>query len=136
MLALVTAVKAAWVRTEVGITYLRFGSDDWFEIYNPTGTSVDLTGWALTDSLNNPTQFMVPAGYHVSAAGFLLVWADGEPGQNSTNRADLHVNFKLGKNGEAIGVHSNVAFSVVKLQIGPGMLPAALRATICQLFWV
>jgi hypothetical protein len=34
----------------------------------------------------------------------LLVWADGEPNQNSTNQSDLHVNFQLNKGGEAIGL--------------------------------
>ena len=36
--------------------------------------------------------------------GYLLVWADGETGQNSTNRPDLHASFKLSKQGDAIGI--------------------------------
>src|SRR6185503_2285260 len=34
----------------------------------------------------------------------LLVWADSETGQNSTNRADLHASFNLRAVGEAIGL--------------------------------
>jgi len=79
-------------------------TDDWLEIYNPTATPVDLTGWSLTDTPSGPAGFEVPGGYTVPAYGHLLVWADNETGQNSTNRPDLHVNFKLEKEGESIGL--------------------------------
>ena len=79
-------------------------TDDWFEIYNPTTSTVNLRGWSLTDTLTNTARFVVPADYPVPARGFLLVWADSQPEQNSSNRLDLHVNFKLEKNGEAIGL--------------------------------
>src|SRR5213075_826898 len=54
----------------------------------------------------NKFQYQVPNNghYKVPAHGFLLVWADNETGQNATNRPDLHVNFKLDKAGEAIGL--------------------------------
>ena len=42
--------------------------------------------------------------YVIPPGGHLLVWADGESGQNSTNRADLHVSFSLRAAGEAIGL--------------------------------
>ena len=80
--------------------------EDWFELYNPGGSAVDLGGCFLTDNLTNRFQFEVPANGHyvIPAGGHLLVWADGEPGQNTTNRADLHVSFSLRAAGEAIGL--------------------------------
>lgn len=80
--------------------------EDWFELYNPEDQPVDIGGYYLTDNLSNKQQFAVPNNGHyiIPAKGFLLVWADGEPGQNSTNRADLHVNFSLRAAGEAIGL--------------------------------
>lgn len=83
------------------------GYEDWFELYNPGATAVDIGGYFLTDTLTNKFQFRIPDNgtYLVPPGGFLLVWADGEPGQNSTNSRDLHVNFKLDKNGEAIGLY-------------------------------
>ena len=80
--------------------------DDWFELYNPGDTPVDLQDYYLTDNLANRTQYHIPAGYVIPAHGFLLVWADGEAGQNSTDRPDLHVNFSLAKAGEAIGLYA------------------------------
>ncbi len=80
--------------------------EDWFELYNPGTNAVDVGGYYLTDNLTNKDQFLIPNNGHylVPAGGYLLVWADGETGQNSTNRADLHAGFALGKGGEAIGL--------------------------------
>jgi len=79
-------------------------ADDWFEIYNPGITSADLAGYFLTDNLTNKFQYEIPAGYAIPPGGFLLVWADNTPNQNSTNRIDLHANFALSRDGEAIGL--------------------------------
>ncbi len=80
--------------------------EDWFEIYNPGTNTVDLGGYYLTDTLTNKTQFLIPNNGHyvIAPHGYLLVWADNESGQNSTNRADLHASFALSKGGEAIGI--------------------------------
>lgn len=80
--------------------------EDWFELYNPGDTPVDLGGFYLTDDLNNKTKFLIPGGgtYTVPPGGFLLVWADGEPDQNSSSSSALHASFSLARGGEALGV--------------------------------
>jgi hypothetical protein len=70
---------------------------------------VDLTGYFLTDNLADKFQYEIGTnGAHtIPARGFLLVWADGETGQNSSGgvaRSDLHVNFRLTQTGEAIAL--------------------------------
>jgi hypothetical protein len=80
--------------------------DDWFELYNPTDTPAEIGGYYLTDNLGNPTKYRIPAGYQVPAGGFLLVWADEVTSANSTNDPALHVNFKLSKDGEALGIYA------------------------------
>jgi hypothetical protein len=75
--------------------------EDWFELYNPTDQPVDLSGFGLSQNLTNTAQFLIPAGTLVPAHGFLLAWADNEVGQNAPN-ADLHVNFKLNREGELL----------------------------------
>ncbi len=77
-------------------------ADDWFELYNPGTTAVDLTGWLLSDTRAQVAKFRIPAGYRVPPGGFLQVWADEETGQNESSRPDLHVNFRLSANGEEI----------------------------------
>jgi hypothetical protein len=84
-------------------------ADDWFELYNPNAVAVDLGGLFLTDNLGNSRQYEIPNNGHytIGPGGYLLVWADGEPQQNSTNRADLHVSFQLRQAGEAIGLFAS-----------------------------
>ncbi len=80
--------------------------DDWFELHNAGPTPVNLAGYTLTDNLTNKTQFVIPSGYSVPANGYLLVWADNDSSQNSTNDPRLHANFALSKGGEAIGLYA------------------------------
>jgi hypothetical protein len=84
-------------------------TDDWFELYNPNAYAVDLGGTWLTDNLQDPFQDQVPNNGHyvIPPFGYLLVWADGETDQNSTNRADLHVGFSLRQAGEDIGLFAS-----------------------------
>lgn len=77
--------------------------DDWFEIYNAGSTEVDLSGYFLSDSLSQPTQFRIPAGTLVPPGGFRLFWADNEPTQNQPGR-DVHTNFRLTTTGEQLGL--------------------------------
>ena len=78
--------------------------DDWFELYNVGTTPVDLTGYFLSDSLTNRTQFQIPAGFVVPPGGFLLVWADEETKANTNGSPQLHTNFKLGAGGEDLAL--------------------------------
>ena len=78
--------------------------DDWFELYNPNPVAVDLAGWSVANSLTNVAQNLIPSGYCVPAHGYLLIWADGKPGRNSSSHPDLHVDFKLNLDGETIAL--------------------------------
>ncbi|MBN8248772.1 MAG: lamin tail domain-containing protein, partial [Verrucomicrobia bacterium] len=78
--------------------------DDWFELHNGGTTAVDLSGYFLTDTLTDWNQARIPPGYVIPAGGFLLVWADNEPGQNAGGGGDLHVGFRLAAAGEQVGL--------------------------------
>jgi hypothetical protein len=104
--------------------------EDWFEIYNPGTNDVALGGYFLTDSLTNKFKYQIPLGYFVPARGHLLVWADGEPGQNSPARPDLHADFSLSKSGEEIGLFTPdglqvdaVVFALQTTDISQGRFP-------------
>ena len=113
--------------------------DDWFELYNPNPFVVDLADWSLANSLTNATKFIVPGHYLVPAEGYLMVWADNQSGQNSTNRPDLHVNFKLGKSGDTIALFDpdrrlvdSVVFGPQLTDISEGRFPSG-AATLGRL---
>ena len=93
--------------------------DDWFELYNPTAQPQTLDGFYLTDTLANPLQYRIPPGYIIPPHGFLLVWADGTPGRNTTNGADLHVSFKMSKGGESLALFGADGRMIDGITYGP-----------------
>jgi hypothetical protein len=98
-------------------------ADDWFELYNPNAVPVDLGNYFLTDTPTNRflSQYQVPNNgrYVIPPRGYLLVWADGETGQNASNRADLHVSFSLRQAGEGIGLFAPDGSLVDSVLFGP-----------------
>ena len=94
--------------------------EDWFELYNPADDPMDLGGASLTDDLSNANKYRVPAGFFRAPKGFLLVWADGETGQNNPAvRPHLHAGFSLSENGEAIAVYDAAGRLVDAVVFGP-----------------
>ena len=71
--------------------------DDWFELYNRTGSTIAADGMFVTDTLSNPTKWAIPAGVVLAPGEFLLVWADEDGSQGP-----LHANFKLSASGEEL----------------------------------
>ncbi len=81
-----------------------FGNhDDWIEIYNSTDAAVDIGGLFITDSLDDPTKHRIPTIYPalttVPANGYIILWAD-----NQKEQGLLHLDFKIGREGEQIGL--------------------------------
>jgi spore coat protein CotH len=73
--------------------------EDWIELYNAGDTPLDVGGMCLTDDLSRPTRWRFPDDIIIPAGRFLLIWADGEPGEGA-----LHASFRLSKEGEEIGL--------------------------------
>ena len=72
---------------------------DWIELHNTGGTTVDLTGWYLTDDELIPTLWAFPAT-SIPASGFLLVRASGL----DLTSPELHTSFSLGGGGEYLAL--------------------------------
>src|SRR5215475_2593348 len=60
---------------------------DWIELYNPSLSSVNLSGWALTDDPTRQVRWILPAT-NITAKGFLIVFASGK--NRSVPGAPLH----------------------------------------------
>ncbi|MDB6039507.1 MAG: putative secreted protein, partial [Verrucomicrobiales bacterium] len=102
---------------------------DWFELYNASNEVADLSGYYLSNSTTNKTQFRIPNSKEITPGGYLLIWADKNTIAN-TNENDLHVNFKLAKSGDTIALFDPigtlidaVSFGVQSDDISQGRLP-------------
>ena len=91
--------------------------DDWVEIYNTCGSSIDLGGMFLTDKADNLGKWDFPQGTRINAGEFLLVWCD-EDGDKPQD--GLHANFKLSAGGEFIALVDIDTISVIDhISFGP-----------------
>jgi len=54
------------------LTHTDLPERDSLELYNPTATSVDLSGWFLTDDPNIPKKYRIPDGTSIAASGYLV----------------------------------------------------------------
>ena len=73
--------------------------EDWVELYNRSDTAVDLGGMYLTDDLDEPTQWQIPAGTVIGPRDYLRLWAD-----NDVDDEGLHMAFSLSAGGEDLAL--------------------------------
>lgn len=92
--------------------------DDWIELFNPNTDPVNVGGWYLSDNSANPAQWQIPitepAATTIPPEGFLLLWADEQPGQGV-----LHLDFRLSSNGESIILSGNGTDLIDSVDFGP-----------------
>lgn len=48
--------------------------EDAVELYNRTGTAIDIGGWYLSNSRSNPTKYRIPVGTVIPANGFRVIY--------------------------------------------------------------
>ncbi|MEZ5196597.1 MAG: lamin tail domain-containing protein [Bacteroidales bacterium] len=66
--------------------------EDWIELYNTSGISVNIGGYFLSDKNENRTKWQFPAGVTIPSGGFIKIWASG---RNEVSGGHYHTNFKL-----------------------------------------
>jgi len=89
---------------------------DWVELYNAGDSDIELRTMYLTDDLSRPMKWTFPDTI-LPAHGYLSVWCDGAYRQGA-----LHASFKLGKEGEQLGLYSTDGehlFVVDTFRFGP-----------------
>jgi hypothetical protein len=81
-----------------------YGEDaDWIELFNTEPFDVNIGGFYVTDDFGEPFKWQIPYGFPekttIPAGGFLVLFADKD-----TLQGPLHLNIKLGAEGEEIGL--------------------------------
>jgi hypothetical protein len=80
---------------------------DWVELYNGGNSSVDISGWYLTDNTDK-ANWQFAEGTIIEKGGYLVIWADGD-----TSLGPLHTDFKLNANGETLRLLQSDAETLV-----------------------
>jgi hypothetical protein len=108
--------------------------DDWIELYNLSLIPSDLTGYFLTDNLENLTKYDIPEGTTVPGGGYIIIWADEDGMQDG-----LHANFKLSAGGEAVylvnpleEIENEVVFMEQETDMGYARVPNGVGSFVIQ----
>jgi len=82
--------------------------EDWIEIYNPSGSDIEMGGMYLTDDEDNLTKYEIPRGTVVPAGGYILFWAD-----NDNEEGAVHLSFALAQGGETVSLVAADGISII-----------------------
>ncbi len=66
--------------------------EDWIELFNSSDSEIDISGYYLSDKVDNPTKWVIPGGTFIPAQGYLVFWCSGRDESFGDN---FHTNFKL-----------------------------------------
>jgi hypothetical protein len=77
-------------------------ADPWVELYNAGTTTLDLSGYYLSDHYTHLTLWAFPAGTTILPGQFRLVWLDAQPTQ--TGAGELHASFRIPTQNGAVAL--------------------------------
>ena len=66
--------------------------EDWFELYNSSGATIDLNGYFLSDKEDNLTKWQFSSPVTIDPNDYIVVYCSG---RNEINANNAHTNFKL-----------------------------------------
>lgn len=92
-------INEVMAQNQNGIQDASGSFEDWFELYNRGTTTVDLSGMYLSDSLDQPTKWQIPAGTLLAPGEFAFYWADDDVAEGPN-----HTAFKLSASGELVAL--------------------------------
>ncbi|OHB63084.1 MAG: hypothetical protein A2168_09620, partial [Planctomycetes bacterium RBG_13_50_24] len=79
-------------------------ASDWIELYNATGTAIDIGGWFLSDSNDNLTMYKIANGTTIAPYRFLVLYESRHFGNR--NDPGCFETFALSENGEQLYLSS------------------------------
>lgn len=70
-------------------------ASDWIELWNPTPSAIDLSGWFLTDDPDDLRKWRLPDGLTLDPGKFVVVFASGKDRAILGAGKRLHTDFRL-----------------------------------------
>ena len=99
------ASTIAAIYVNEALTHTDPSPGDAIELYNPTGSPVNIGGWLLTDDFNTPRKFIIPNGTTVPANGYTVFYQSNSFGLDANSFGGTN-GFALSSKGEDVYVFS------------------------------
>ena len=106
---------------ETGLVDNTGAFEDWIELRNTTGSTVDLGGWTISDSGDT---FTFPIGSSIGGNSYSVVFASGDV--TRTTSGQLHLPFKLSADGEPLALRDDGGVTSQPAWPAPGFPPLPL----------
>ncbi|MBK8706240.1 MAG: CotH kinase family protein [Saprospiraceae bacterium] len=84
--------------------------EDWIELFNSGSATIDLTGYYLSDNIDNPTKWAFPAGAAIDPGQYLVIFASGRDGYYF---GQWHASFRITQTAEEDAVLADPAGNVI-----------------------
>jgi len=81
---------------------------DWIELYNTTGSSINIAGWFLSDSDSNIMKYEFKSGTTIGPYGYLVVYEDVNFGLDANYDPGRRIPFALSENGDMVCLSSGL----------------------------
>jgi hypothetical protein len=106
MAGMTAPVPPVWVNEMVAVNATGLSDEQgerapWIELYNSSDGPVNLGGMYLTDDYGQPAKWPIPGGTPLNGKSWLVIWADGEPGEGP-----LHTSFSLSAANGHVGLYT------------------------------
>ncbi|MBP5378210.1 MAG: CotH kinase family protein [Ruminococcus sp.] len=88
-------------------------ASDWIELYNGGDTDIDLSGFGLSDSEEEPMKYVFPSETVIKKGEYLLIVAEKD-GEGLT---ELNTGFGLGKSGETLILSSSDGTELKRIEV-------------------
>lgn len=75
---------------------------DWIELYNNSKSSVDLSGWHLSDSKKDLTKWSFPEGAKLKGGEYLTIYCTGSNNASKGKNSIFYADFKISASGETL----------------------------------
>ena len=86
------------------LAHAHMEAPDWIELYNTTGSAIDIGGWFLSDSKDNLFKYEIAAGTTIGPYDYLVFYEDRNFG--NTDDPGSHITFALSENGDELYLSS------------------------------
>lgn len=88
--------------------------EDWVELYNPTGSAVNIGGYWLSNKVSNPQKWEFPASTNIPANSYLVVLLSGTGDYEPNFLGYQNTNFRVTQTGGDDLVFSNAGGTILE----------------------